>query len=191
MKQLIQEILIYVILVSALKGLISNPKYGQYFRFVSGVTMVLLMLSPLLSIFDYENEWYTILEEKVLQMDLGEIQGEMEIADEKFAGMVKQEYEQIAARQVQVLAQEAGVAVEEATVEIVQENGEWRMEAVTVVTKEFSDKEQKGGAFAIETIRIGEDKRVRIEDDSQSANSLRQQICSYFVIGEDKVHIWK
>ena len=191
MKELMQSILVYVVIVSVLKGLIGNPKYSQYFQFFSGIIMILIMLSPILSVFSHENNWYEILEENVLQMDLENVKAEMEIADAQFAELVEREYEETAAKQVIALAENEGVSLETVEVEVVNEAGSLVIEKVTVVTSAMSGAETGNAATSIETIQIGNDRKRREADTSKRANSLRRQICDCFVVGEEKVLIWK
>ena len=42
MQEWIRQIIIYVILVTVLRGLIMKPQYEQYFRFFSGMVLILL-----------------------------------------------------------------------------------------------------------------------------------------------------
>lgn len=191
MKQLVQNILVYVVIVSVLKGLITNQKYGQYFQFFSGIIMILLLLSPVLSLLKYESRWYDILEEKVLQMDLDGIKEEMKIADEKFAGMVEEEYEQALSKQVSVMAEEHDVGLKEASVEVTWSGEEWEIQEVSVVTEEKQRTGQTGNRVSIEAIEIGKKNHIKQENTSKNAQALRKEICSSFVVGKDKVHIWK
>lgn len=213
MKELVQNILVYVVIVSVLRGLITNPKYAQYFQFFSGLIMILLMLSPLLSLFQYENTWYDILEENVLKMDLDEIQGEMKIADNSFQDMLQKEYTDTIAEQVTTMAQEKGMTLEDVKVTLKEEDDEWEIAEITGKTngetyenkntnkndlktddKKKSNTEEEE-RISVETIQIGEDSFLQDtdnkEDNSKTAKSLRKQISNYFVIGEDKVHLWK
>lgn len=195
MKEVIQSILVYVVIVSVLRGLITNPKYSQYFQFFSGIVMILLMLSPLLSLLQYENTWYDILEENVLKMNLDEIKGEMKIADNSFQDMVQEEYVDTVAKQVTAMAQEKGIELEDVTVTLNQDSEEWQIAEITAKTNADTNTEDADNRISIETIQIGEEKLekdiVNTEDNSKTANLLRQQISNYFVIGEDKVHLWK
>lgn len=191
MKELVQNILVYVVIVSALKGLITNPKYSQYFQFFSGIILILLLLSPILNLLEYESRWYDILEEKVLQMDLDEIKEEMKIADEKFAGMVEEEYKQALLGQVEDMAEGHGVGIKEANVELAWSGGEWEIEEVSVMTKEGPQAGQQDERISIEAVIIGENNKIRQEDTSKNAKALRKDICSSFIVGKDKVHIWK
>lgn len=191
MKQLVQNVLVYVVIVTVLRGLISNPRYSQYFQFFSGIIMILLMLSPILSVFNFENEWYSFLEEKVLQMDLEHIKEEMNIADGKFEEMVKEEYKETIKKQVVVMAEEKGVQAEEVSVEILQGETEWQIAEIAVmagtIPKDGGEKEK----LSVEAVQIEQKGKGDINNISKDELALKKQICSYFAIGEDKVHIWK
>ena len=50
MQEWIRQIIIYVILVTVLRGLIMKPQYEQYFRFFSGIVLILLVVSPVLRV---------------------------------------------------------------------------------------------------------------------------------------------
>lgn len=190
MKELVQNILVYVVIVTVLRGLISNPRYSQYFQFFSGVIMILLMLSPVLSVFDFENEWYSLLEEKLLQMDLDHIKEEMSIADGRFEEMVKEEYKETVEKQVMIMAEENGVQAEDVSVEIFQGEEEWQIAEIAVAAGEISKEGSGQGELSVEAVQI-EEKRKDIKSISKDEKALKRQICSYFAIGEDKVHIWK
>ena len=190
MKELVQNILVYVVIVTVLRGLISNPRYSQYFQFFSGVIMILLMLSPVLSVFDFENEWYSLLEEKVLQRDLDHIKEEMSIADGRFEEMVKEEYKETVEKQVMIMAEENGVQAEDVSVEIFQGEEEWQIAEIAVTAGEISKEGSGQGELSVEAVQI-EEKRKNIKNISKDEKALKRQICSYFAIGEDKVHIWK
>ena len=187
MKELVQGILVYIVIVSALKGLITNPKYSQYFQFFSGIVMILLLLTPILSVFDFVTEWYQVLEEKILQMDLAEIEEEMQIADERFADMLEKEYQETATEQIRAMAEQNGVFVEDAGVTLKRDGEEWAIEEITVTRKQT----QEDGKLSVEAVQMEGERQTAKEDTSKKAESLRKQICSYFVIGEDRVHIWK
>ncbi len=186
MKELVQNILVYVVIVSVLRGLITNPRYSQYFQFFSGVIMLLLMLAPILSFFQYENQWYEMLEEKILQMDLSDVESEMEIAGDRFAAIIKQEYQETAEKQIVGLAAQKGITVEEASVSLQGEGEEWEIAEISV---KLGDAPKENVDFSVETAQIEEGQQDAWENTSKAAKSLQKQICNYFVIGKDKVHI--
>lgn len=193
-KELIQNILVYVVIVSVLRGLITNPKYSQYFQFFSGIIMILIMLSPLLSFFNAENAWYDLLEENIFKMDLAEIEGEIKIADESFQDVVKQEYADTVENQVTRMADENGIELENVSVVLKEKKDELAIAEITAKTTDVKVKTGKD-LISIETIQIGQEMQGEEvhgqEDNSREARTLRKQICNQFVLGEDKVHLWK
>ena len=186
MEEFIKNILVYVIIVSMLKGLVTNPKYRQYFQFLSGLIMIMLMLTPILSLFDGENRWYMTLEKRLLQMDLTEVEEQMKIADGTFEEAVEKRYRQTVAAQVKTLAKEKKVEVKEADVTLKKDSNAWTIQEITLVTKKDTESD-----LSVEAVRMETDCEVKKEDTSRKARSLRRQICDHFVLGEDKVHIWK
>ncbi len=194
MKQLVQNILVYVVIVTVLRGLISNPKYSQYFQFFSGVIMILLMMSPILTVFQYENEWYSILEEKVLKMDLDHIKEEMNIADGRFEEMVREEYKETVKKQVMMMAEENGLNAEEVLVDINQGDEEWQIQEISVKSGTVLGDQKEQEKLSVEAVQIEGDKQKNINypmEDYKYSKRLKKQICNYFAIGEDKVHIWE
>lgn len=187
MKQLVQNILVYVVIVTVLRGLITNPKYSQYFQFFSGIIMILLMLSPILSVFDFENEWYSLLEEKVLQMDLEHIKAEMNVADGKFEQMVRDEYRETVEKQVLMMAEENEVDAKEVSVEFLSGDAQWQIAEISVM----AESEENGEMVSVEAVQMDGGGRNNIDNISKDIKAFKKQICSYFAIGEDKVHIWK
>lgn len=194
MKQLVQNILVYVVIVTVLRGLISNPKYSQYFQFFSGVIMILLMMSPILTVFQYENEWYSILEEKVLKMDLDHIKEEMNIADGRFEEMVREEYKETVKKQVMMMAEENGLNAEEVLVDIKHGDEEWQIQEISVKSGTILGDQKEQEKLSVEAVQIEGDKQKNInylKEDYKYSKRLKKQICNYFAIGEDKVHIWE
>lgn len=194
MKELIQNILVYVVIVSVLRGLITNPKYSQYFQFFSGIIMILIMLSPLLSFFNAETAWYDLLEGNILKMDLAEIEGEIKIADENFQDVVKQEYADTVKNQVTRMADENGIELENVDVVLEEDEGGLTIAEITGKTTNIEEKKSED-LISIETIQIGKEVQSqevhRQENNSKGVRTLRRQICNQFVLGEDKVHLWK
>lgn len=78
LQKVIQSVLVYILIVTVLRGIVKNPRYGQYFQFFSGVILILILISPVLSLFRSEDGWYRYLEENMLQLDRNRIDSEMQ-----------------------------------------------------------------------------------------------------------------
>lgn len=70
MQEWIRQIIIYVILVTVLRGLIMKPQYEQYFRFFSGIVLILLVVSPVLRVLHQDTAWHDTVEQYLFQMDV-------------------------------------------------------------------------------------------------------------------------
>lgn len=209
MKEFVQNILIYTIIITVLRGLITGPKYRQYFQFFSGVILILLFLGPVLSLFRSDRDWYRVLEEKLLQMDLAEIQGEMRVAEEGFEQMLCKRYEQAVREQVELLAEERGVSLEDAQVTLRRAGDVWEVAQVSgrvvkasgktggEASGESSGSSGEGGGsdvekVAVEAVTIGEEPMEdRKEDTSPRGRELKRQICHSFTLGKEQVYLWK
>jgi hypothetical protein len=156
--------------------------------------MILLMMSPILTVFQYENEWYSILEEKVLKMDLDHIKEEMNIADGRFEEMVREEYKETVKKQVMMMAEENGLNAEEVLVDIKQGDEEWQIQEISVKSGTILGDQKEQEKLSVEAVQIEGDKQKNInylKEDYKYSKRLKKQICNYFAIGEDKVHIWE
>lgn len=199
MKELIQNLLVYIILVSALRGLVSNPKYQQYFQFFSGMILILFLITPVLQLFHGEEAWFQNLEQKLLQMDLSDVEQEMAVAEESFSNLLTEEYQAAVAKQAQTLAARKGITLKDTEIILSQENGEVTLKEIqgTIAKREGSGEKEPvttQGQISIPAIQLGgqeEKKAAGTEDTSQEAASLRRQLADYFMIGEEQVHLWK
>lgn len=88
------------------------------------------------------------------------------------------------------MAEENGVQAEDVSVEIFQGEEEWQIAEIAVTAGEISKEGSGQGELSVEAVQI-EEKRKDIKNISKDEKTLKRQICSYFAIGEDKVHIWK
>ena len=100
LQKVIQSVLVYILIVTVLRGIVKNPRYGQYFQFFSGVILILILISPVLSLFRSEDGWYRYLEENMLQLDRNRIDSEMRIADGKWDVKLKEQYQKAIQEQI-------------------------------------------------------------------------------------------
>ena len=183
MKEIIQKMMVYMIIVSALRGLLTNKKYEEYFRLFSGLMMLLMLLLPLLAMFHSSDGWYQRLEENFLAMDISEIRGTLKTADGGFERVLMKEYSAALEKEVNVMAEEAGVSLQETKVSLEKENGEVRIAEISGETEKTET--------VIQTIRIGKERKKRQENDSGKAKKLKKKICSRFSLSGEQVHLWK
>lgn len=206
MKELIQQMLIYIVIVSALKGLLINRKYEEYFRFFSGLIMILILLTPLLSVFGKPVNWFQDLEENFLEMDLGEAGSVLKVSDRNLEDKVLERYRNMIEREIELLAEKQGTSLKDTSVVLKREqdqitisevSGTFSSKGDTSAASEENRKTQVADSnieeIAVETIEIGENGKVkqRQEDTSKEAESFKKVLCNKFMLEGEQVHLWK
>lgn len=127
LRNVVHSVLIYILIATVLRGMVKNPRYGQYFQFFSGVILILLLFSPLLSLFRSEDSWYQYLQENILQLDKDQIKSELRIANGKWDDTLKEQYQQAIKEQILLLVSQEQAALSDITIELEKEGDEWKV----------------------------------------------------------------
>lgn len=113
MEEWIQRIAIYIVLVTVLRSLIGKPQYQQYFRFVSGLILILLLITPVLGLFSDDSKLYGILDQYVYQQDLDDIASSLQLAEGQVQDLIREEYRKAVTGQIREIAEGQGLVVQE------------------------------------------------------------------------------
>lgn len=200
----IQNILIYVIMSALLRALITNESYLSFFRFTSGIILLLILISPLLSL--GSGDWYALLEQNVFQIDTSQIEQELSVSEGCFEEALLSQYEEEVAGQVKKLVEKEKKG--EAEVEVaIEENkrGEVGISRIEVFFNEGGEAEEYQSAFSDTgsensrvkpvDIQVGEEGEENTKTkkkegtESKETQKLRKVICSQFDLSKDKVVI--
>lgn len=187
-------------IITVLRGLIADSKFQQYFQFFSGVILILIFLVPVLAFFRGDESFYHVLEQNLVQMDLADIKKEMRVAEDGFERVLCRRYEEELKEQVELLAQQKGLALEDTQVLLEKKGNVWEVAEVSgkIAGKNGQESEEnmkKAGngidKVAVEAVTIEESAEGKEEDQSHRGRALKKQICSSFALGKEQVHIWK
>lgn len=113
MEEWVQRIAIYIVLVTVLRSLIGKPQYQQYFRFVSGLILILLLITPVFGLLSDDSRLYGILNRYVYQQDLDDIESSLQLAEGQMQELIREEYRNTVSRQIKELAGKQGLTVQE------------------------------------------------------------------------------
>lgn len=113
MEEWVQRIAIYIVLVTVLRSLIGKPQYQQYFRFVSGLILILLLITPVFGLLSDDSGLYSILNRYVYQQDLDEIASSLKLAEGQMQELIREEYKNAVSSQIKELAEKQGLVVQE------------------------------------------------------------------------------
>ena len=200
MHEFIQNILIYVVIITVLRGIITNDIYKQYFKFVSGMVMILLMMSPVLNFIYDDGEWYRKVEEVIIQSDIDDINDELKTAEGGFEDMLMKNCKSVIAEKVEKLAEKEGIVIGSVDVGIKNKNDEIDIynidvEIITDNKKDVSQKRDDGekeiDRVTVDVINIGNEKKIRKKEKlSDNELHLQSDICDYFILEKDRVTLW-
>ncbi len=164
MQEWIQRIAVYVVLITILRSLVGKPQYQQYFRFVSGLVLILLLISPVLRILDGDMDLYGILNRHLYQQDCEEIEASLHLAEGKMKDMIATEYESLIRSQVGELARQHQLTTQEIAVSLDAQD--------QIVKLEIHLSSQQ-------------------ETPAKSVlHAFRKDIEQYYQLGEESVVIW-
>lgn len=185
MKEFIQKIIIYVLLFSLIKSLVSNENYQKYIRFFGGLCLVLLCIMPVFSM-GKEHDWFDTLQEKFLQMDLSDLEEKFRYSEAEFQEMLEKEYKEALQKEVVILAKDAGVEMESASVTLEKQKDGYAIGEISCQKKKKESME-----IAVQSIQMESEDPVAIEDTSKEAEKVKNILCERFVVGKEQVHVWK
>ena len=200
MHEFIQNILIYVVIITVLRGIITNDIYKQYFKFVSGMVMILLMMSPVLNFIYDDGEWYRKVEEVIIQSDIDDINDELKTAEGGFEDMLMKNCKSVIAEKVEKLAEKEDIVIGSVDVGIKNKNDEIDIynidvEIITDNKKDVSQKRDNGekeiDQVTVDVINIGNERKIRKKEKlSDNELLLQSDICDYFILEKDRVTLW-
>lgn len=166
MQEWIHQIVTYVILITVLRGLIRKPNYEQYFRFFSGIILILLVISPVLHYIKQDTQWYDMLQEKLLQIDMDSIREELAVTEGKRQEVIMEQYEAQIEEQIIAFGREENIRIEEVVFQISEEGEIQRMEI-------HLGTEENAGKLTKEMLR-----------------NFRQKLCKRYELQEEQVVLW-
>ena len=82
--QMIQNILVYVVMINVLEGLVSSESFREIFRFVGGLILIVLCVSPVLSKISDTDKVGQFLQERLFQEDMDQLNIETKLAEGSF-----------------------------------------------------------------------------------------------------------
>lgn len=205
----IQNILVYVVITTVLRGLVSNKSFLEIFRFVSGLILILLFASPAFALLSLDGDWYDRLEENIFQVDKKQVEEELRVAEGSFARVLQRECEEQMEEQLREMTEESGQHLEEIEVSLEkEEDGDWSVSRISMTisepiqevmsrTGEGSRQSQDISRIIIEKIpeesnneKDEQEQEKQVWEDGETRN-LKKKICQKFNLSQEVVDVWK
>lgn len=197
--QMIQNILVYVVMINVLEGLVSSESFREIFRFVGGIILIVLCVSPVLSQISDTDKVGQFLQERLFQGDMDQLNIETKLAEGSFEKIMLKQCKEELEKQVGIMAEKEGEEARQVEVKLKKDQeGNLQLKKVTMVLEEDSVPAAVSGdnsIIRVQDIRIapgtnpgGTEENVRKDADTAK---LQVQICKKYELSKKKVIVWR
>lgn len=197
--QMIQNILVYVVMINVLEGLVSSESFREIFRFVGGIILIVLCVSPVLSQISHTDKVGQFLQERLFQGDMDQLNIETKLAEGSFEKIMLKQCKEELEKQVGIMAEKEGEEARQVEVKLKKDQeGNLQLKKVTMVLEEDSVPAAVSGdnsTIRVQDIRIapetdpgGTEENVRKDADTAK---LQVQICKKYELSKKKVIVWR
>ena len=103
--QWLQDLAVYLILVSAILQALPKESYQKYIRFFSGLVLIILLMTPLLRLTDMEDSFRSRVQEQNMEQESASFLEEIREKQEEGKGemtLETEEKEQIEVEEIQI-----------------------------------------------------------------------------------------
>ena len=196
---MIQNILVYVVMINVLEGLVSSESFREIFRFVGGIILIVLCVSPVLSQISDTDKVGQFLQERLFQGDMDQLNMETKLAEGSFEKIMLKQCKEELEKQVGTMAEKEGEEARQVEVKLKKDQeGNLQLKKVTMVLEEDSVPAAVSGdnsTIRVQDIRIapgtdpgGTEENVRKDADTAK---LQVQICKKYELSKKKVIVWR
>ena len=197
--QMIQNILVYVIMINVLQGLVTSQGFREIFRFVGGMILIVLCVSPILSQISDTDQIGKFLEEKLFQGEMDQLEQETKLAEGDFEKIMLKQCREELEQQMSSMVEKEGEMPRKVEVELKKDKkGSLQMGEVTVILEKDSVQTTASGRSSpirVQDIVIdtGTDQKTQKESVTTDADTVRlqNQICKKYELSKKKVIVWR
>lgn len=210
----IKSVLIFTLAVTLMKSLVNNQSFRIYFKFFSGLVLILLMVSPLINFLSGDGNWYSRLEEEIFNFNLEGINDELQVADGMFEEIIKEECKENIKEQIKNLAQKRNVNITDIDICFDEKSSSIQVVSVDISITGNNGSEGKEDKVTdgdidinvdVEAVKVmsGEEEKAgeseegssntggMAEAEGKNIKMLKNDISSYFLIKEAAINIWE
>lgn len=105
----IKNIIVYMILNTIIMNLLGNSSYKKYVSIVSGMILVLIVVSPLMNVMELEDNLDYYLEANDFAVETSDFQNDLQRMEEKQSDAIFSEYQEKIKKQVDNMLREDGI----------------------------------------------------------------------------------
>lgn len=193
MAEFIKSILVFALITTVIKEIINNESFKMYFKFFSGLVLILLIASPLINFLSGGDGWYKLLEKAVFNFELESINDELNMADGRIEEIIREECRENIGKQIIKMAQERNLSIRDINIKLDDSNSSIQLKAVDIgLENEESDNSvEEVDIKAIDVMSASADENRQKQAAGKDVKKLKKDISSYFLIKEAAINIWE
>lgn len=195
-RQMIQNILVYVFMINILQGLVAREGFREIFRFVGGMILIVLCISPVLSQISDSDTIGKLLEERIFREEMTRLKQETRLADGKLESVMLKKCREELEKEISRMAEEEGEKSLKVKVKFSGDpKGKPGLEKIQIVLRQETLQTsvyKDPGKISVDRILVG-NKALQGGQKVTDAGTakLRKKICKKYELPEKKVIVWR
>ena len=195
-RQMIQNILVYVFMINILQGLVAREGFREIFRFVGGMILIVLCISPVLSGISDSDTIGKFLEERIFREEMTRLKQETRLADGKLESVMLKKCQEELEKEMSRMAEKEGEKSLKVKVKFSGgHKGEPGLEKIQIVLRQETLQTsvyKDPGKISVDRIVVG-NKALQGGQKVTDAGTakLRKKICKKYELPEKKVIVWR
>lgn len=183
-----KEILFFLLFMNLCMQLPGAAEYKRYVRFVFGMVLILLCLTPVVRIFGEEDRISYYLRKNLLQSELSYSDGDLFLEEGDRKNAIVEAYKEELCEQLEILLQEETLHLLQADFTLSEDEMEYGKIKAIFVVAQYSNGDDR---ITIEPIQIGENGRNRQETEFLSPMEIhiKNKLAVFYNVEESNINV--
>lgn len=194
----VKNIVIYMILNTIIMNMLGNKSYKKYVSIVSGMILVLIVISPIIRLMKLEDKLEFFIQANDYSLEAAEFKNDLSRVEQEQKDLILEEYEEKIRQETEKLLQEEGLTLTGFDIEIDQDVNSIRFGEITRIniTATAGQQEEKNRKrlnireIEVAAIKIGD----RVEDEEENVPSpleikMKNKLSDFYNVEQGNINI--
>lgn len=182
-KEFIKSIVVYMILISVVFHCLPDTRYKKYVKMFAGMLLIILLLTPILSLFQKNDLLDQTFFRKNYEEALKESRGSLQIYEDVQKEKIIQVYQNEINAYIKTLAEQRGLYVLRSDITIEEDTESEDFGSIKEMDLMLSSGQEDAGEIKKITI-LPEEKT-----ESMDEITMKEQICELYSIPKEQIHL--
>lgn len=166
----VKNIIIFLVLTTIISNLLGKSNYKKYINLITGIILVLIVISPLMKLFQLEDMFDYFYSHNSFSTEASDIEGELIIQEKGQMTEILKEYKAEIKKQVSDLLEDKNIYLISTTITVDEEEESdnfGNLIALDIIAsyinQDANDKSKKIDKISIDDIKIGDKEEKKTE----------------------------